>query len=155
SVDSLLRRICFWDPPGLCLASMPSARSILYNRTLALPVVLTLGLFLGPATGQNRSSRRRFGGRYQPFSSQATRPQADMKAAIRPGFEEDVFTFARLRFEAETGWGFGGGRLWDDDSPEADLNLTYRLYQVTSLSVRPGLNIIDITTKDLQKYPFV
>jgi len=135
---------------------MPSARTILSNRALALPAVLTLLLFLGPASGQNRSSgRSRFGGRYERFSAEATREQEEMKAAIQPGFEEDVFTFARLRFEAERGWGFGGGRLWDDDSPEADLNLTYRLYQVTSLRVRPGLNVIDITTKDLQKYPFV
>jgi len=134
---------------------MPSGRFSLCPRRLALPLILTLVLVLGPASGQNRSGRSRFGGRYERFSAEATREQAEMKAAIQPGFEEDVFTFARLRFEAETGWGFGGGRLWDDDSPEADLNLTYRLYQVTSLSVRPGLNIIDITTKDLQKYPFI
>jgi hypothetical protein len=89
------------------------------------------------------------------YSPEAMREQEEMKTVIRPGFEEDVFTFARLRFGAETGWGFGGGRSWEDDCPEADLNLTYRLYQVTSLNVRPGLNIIDITTKDLEKYPFV
>lgn len=78
-----------------------------------------------------------------------------MKKAILPGFSEDVFTFARLRFDTDTRYGLGGGRQWDDDTPEADLNLTYRLFQVTSLAVRPGLNFIDITTKDLQKYPFV
>jgi hypothetical protein len=31
----------------------------------------------------------------------------------------------------------------------------YRLFQATSFKVRPGLNFIDITTKDLAKYPFV
>jgi len=84
------------------------------------------------------------------------REQEAMKQAIRPGFEEDVFTFARLKFgDVETGYRYGNGREWDDDSPDADYNLTFRMYQVTSLVVRPGLNVIDITTKDLEKYPFV
>jgi hypothetical protein len=60
-----------------------------------------------------------------------------------------------LRFGADQGYRFGGGRTWGDDTPEADLSLTYRLYEVTSLKVRPGLNYIDITTKDLANYPFV
>ena len=71
------------------------------------------------------------------------------------GQDEDVFTFARLRFEADRDYRFGGGRLWDDDTPAADLSLIYRLYQVTSLKVRPGLNFIDITPKELGNYPFV
>jgi hypothetical protein len=29
------------------------------------------------------------------------------------------------------------------------------MFQLTSLKVRPGLNIIDITTKEIEKYPFV
>ena len=29
------------------------------------------------------------------------------------------------------------------------------MHEVTSLKVRPGLNFIDITTKDLENYPFV
>ena len=83
------------------------------------------------------------------------REQEEMQKAIAPGFSEDVFTFARLRFGTDTDFGYGGGRTWNDDSPMADLSLTYRLYQVTSLKVRPGLNYVDITTKDLSKYPFV
>ena len=35
------------------------------------------------------------------------------------------------------------------------MNLTYRLFQSTSLKIRPGLSYIDITTKDLTDYPFV
>lgn len=78
-----------------------------------------------------------------------------MEKAINPAFKDDVFTFARLRFSAERGWGYGGGRLWDDDSPEADLNVIFRLYETTSMKVRPGLNYIDITTNELRDYPFV
>jgi hypothetical protein len=83
------------------------------------------------------------------------REKEEMEKAIDPKFAGDVFTFARLRFGADTGYRFGGGRLWDDDSPEADLSLIYRLYQVTSLKVKPGLNYLDITAKDLGNYPFV
>lgn len=92
---------------------------------------------------------------YQIRNPELVREQEEMEQALDPKFKEDVFTFARLRFGADTDYRFGGGRLWDDDTPEADLNLIYRLYQVTSLKVRPGLNYIDITTKDLANYPFV
>jgi hypothetical protein len=81
--------------------------------------------------------------------------QEEMEKAIAPEFTEDVFTFARLRFGGDQGFGFGRGRTWNDDTPDADLSLTYRLFQSTSLKVRPGLNYIDITTKDLASYPFV
>jgi hypothetical protein len=83
------------------------------------------------------------------------REQEEMQKAVAPGFSEDVFTFARLKFGADADYRFGGGRIWDDDTPEADLSLTYRLYQVTSLKVRPGLNYVDITAKDLPNHPFV
>jgi len=79
-----------------------------------------------------------------------------MEKAIAPAFKEDVFTFARLRFGDSQGYGFGRAfKIWNDDTPEADLSLTYRLFQSTSLKVRPGLSYIDITTKDLADYPFV
>ncbi len=115
----------------------------------------TLALLAAIMPGLAHAQFRRYG-RYRAMNPETAQQQEQMKKAITPGFEEDVFTFARLRFsQTERGYGFGGGREWDDDSPEADFNLTFRMYQVTSLKVRPGLNIIDITTKDLEKYPFV
>jgi len=102
------------------------------------------------------------GGRYRRSNEirdpELIREQEEMQKAIAPAFSEDVFTFARLRFGADPDYRYGGGRSWDDDAPTADLSLTYRLYQVTSLKVRPGrpaLNVVDITTKDLANYPFV
>jgi hypothetical protein len=88
-------------------------------------------------------------------NAETIKEQDEMAKAIAPEFSEDVFTFARLRFGGDQGFGFGRGRSWNDDTPDADLSLTYRLFQVTSLKVRPGLNYIDITTKDLADYPFV
>jgi len=97
----------------------------------------------------------RFRRNYEIRDPARIREQEIMEKALNPEFREDVFTFARLKFHADTDYRFGGGRLWDDDAPEADLNLIFRLHEVTSLKVRPGLNFIDITTKDLGNYPFV
>jgi hypothetical protein len=104
-------------------------------------------------------AQRRWGGRfrrgYQLQDPQKIKEQEIMQKALNPEFQEDVFTFARLKFQADSDYRFGGGRLWDDDTPDADLNLIFRLHEVTSLKVRPGLNFIDITAKDLANYPFV
>ena len=126
--------------------------------------LLALALFANPAGAQNRVGRTYFG-RSFGFGAEFNREQDEMKQALRAGFEADVFTFARLHFEnTEGGYDYGGYRGWLDDSPEADCNLSFRLHEVTSLKIRPapseptevrGVNFIDITTKDLEKYPFV
>src|SRR5262245_41248639 len=42
------------------------------------------------------------------------------------GFEKDVFTFARIRYNSHSyGWRRGGGCF--TDFPDSDLNLSYRL----------------------------
>ncbi len=89
------------------------------------------------------------------LSAERVKEQEMMKKALNPAFTNDVFSFVRLKFDADRGPRFGGGRLWDDDAPNADLNLIFRLYQVTSLKVRPGVNWIDITVAELPEYPFV
>jgi hypothetical protein len=123
-------------------------------RTFKLPLLLGLAvLLLLPAQAQFR--RGRFGRSYGFDNPAAIQEQEEMQKALNPNFAQDVFTFARLKFDADRSDALGGGRLWDDDTPEADLNLTFRLYEVTSLKIRPGLNYIGITTKDLANYPFV
>ncbi|MCF3648790.1 DUF4159 domain-containing protein [Synoicihabitans lomoniglobus] len=79
-----------------------------------------------------------------------------------PGFEQDVFSFARLRYESwgggGGGWGGWGGRgqgRWATDAPDADLNLMYRLQQMTALRVNPDVTYIDIEPEALRHYPFV
>lgn len=69
----------------------------------------------------------------------------------------DVFTFARLRYNSS-----GGGRgfyrrsqRWMTDYPDADLNFSYRLQQLTSLQVNPNPVIVDINAEQLRHYPFV
>jgi hypothetical protein len=117
-------------------------------------VVILAALALIPAGAQYRRGGG-FRRNYEIRDPQKLKEQELMDKALNPAFREDVFTFARLKFGADDDYRFGGGRRWDDDTPEADLNLIFRLYQVTSLKVRPGLNFIDITTRDLANYPFV
>lgn len=74
---------------------------------------------------------------------------------VDPAFKADVFTFARVRYESR-GWGWrrGGGR-WRTDAPDADLNLSYRLQEMTSLKVNPEPTVVELTQKNLGDYPFI
>lgn len=67
----------------------------------------------------------------------------------------DVFTFCRLRYNSES-WGRrrGGGK-WATDYPDADLNFSYRLQQLTSLQVSPKGAVVDILAEQMLHYPFI
>ena len=76
-----------------------------------------------------------------------------------PGFEPDVFTFARVIFKTgpDSFRGFGRGwRLgWWVDFPDADLNLSYRLQQMATMKVNPDGRVLRLTDPDLTEYPFL
>src|SRR5471032_285069 len=67
------------------------------------------------------------------------------------GFEKDVFTFTRVRRERK----YGTGGSWHTDTPDSDLNLSYRLQQMTSIKVDPNGRYIHLTDPDLSNYPFI
>lgn len=72
------------------------------------------------------------------------------------GFERDVFTFARVRYEsASGGGGRGGGGGWSTDTPDSDLNLSYRLQQITALRTDPNGRVLRLTDADLADFPFI
>ncbi len=87
------------------------------------------------------------------------------------GFEKDVFTFARIIFWSDPskpterggfGGSFGGGgrggfgRMgWVVDYPDADLNLSHRLQQMTSMKVDPDARVFKLTSPDLHDHPFI
>jgi hypothetical protein len=48
----------------------------------------------------------------------------------------------------------GSGR-WATDWPDADLNLSYRLQQMTSIKTDPNGKVIEITDPELFRYPFI
>lgn len=77
------------------------------------------------------------------------------------GFEKDVFTFARAIFKAtpttERNPPFHLGRRigWWVDFPDADLNLSYRLQELTSTRTDPNGRVLKLSDPDLNDYPFL
>ena len=75
------------------------------------------------------------------------------------GFEEDVFTFARIIFHSAAGPGSVRGRFrwlgWWVDYPDADLNLSYRLQQLTSIKTDPDARVLKFTDPNLSQYPLL
>lgn len=67
----------------------------------------------------------------------------------------DVFTFARIRYSSYGGRGWGRRGGWATDYPDADLNFSYRLQEMTSMKVHPDGIILDLTSPDLPNYPFI
>ena len=70
------------------------------------------------------------------------------------GFDKDVFTFARIRREEEHNSSQRAGTWWTD-FPDSDLNLSFRLQQMTSMKVDPNGRVLDLTDPDLFNYPWI
>ncbi|MCI0357518.1 MAG: DUF4159 domain-containing protein [Planctomycetaceae bacterium] len=69
-------------------------------------------------------------------------------------FKDDVFIFTRVRFQSYGGWGGRGGK-WSTDYPDADLNLSYRLQQLTTIESDPNGRVIELTDDTLFDYPLI
>ncbi|TVQ01317.1 MAG: DUF4159 domain-containing protein [Planctomycetaceae bacterium] len=65
-------------------------------------------------------------------------------------YRGDLFTFVRVRYDS---YGRGGG--WATDYPDADLNLSLRLQQLTTFKVNPEPIVLDLTDDRLFDYPFI
>lgn len=75
--------------------------------------------------------------------------------AVDKELSKDIFTFVRLEYSSSRSYGRGGwGQRWTIDYPDADLNLSYRLQEMTSLKVNPNPVHLPITDPDLFNYPF-
>lgn len=127
-----------------------------------LPALFALGL-LGYALAEEAASPTNFGitdGSMPEDPREAGRSGQFLDFPTWPVSKElpnDVFTFARLRYNSEhRGWGRrrGGGR-WTTDYPDADLNFSYRLQQLTSLQVNPKGAVVDINPEQMRHYPFI
>jgi hypothetical protein len=71
-----------------------------------------------------------------------------------PGFEKDVFTFVRVRYDSY-GWRGRSGGGWATDFPASDLNFSFRLQQLTSMKVSPEPKVLRLTDPELFDYPFL
>lgn len=72
---------------------------------------------------------------------------------VAPRFKHDVFTFVRIRYASMGRYGWS--EKWETDYPDADVNLAFRLQQVTALSVDPQGKVLGLTEKELFDYPFI
>jgi hypothetical protein len=76
-----------------------------------------------------------------------------------PAFAKDVFTFVRIAYHTHNATRrhmYEGGSLrWMTDYPDADLNLAYRLQQLTSIRTDPDCRVLDLLDPELSRYPFI
>jgi hypothetical protein len=119
--------------------------SLAPKKTILL-AVLTVALCVGLVAAQRWRRQRYEGGWYDRRGV----PEWE----VDPEFENDVFTFVRIRYDSYYGGYHHGGR-WDTDAPASDMNFSFRLQQLTSLKVAPEPKVITLTDPDLYRYPFI
>lgn len=128
---------------------MPFPASSRWSSRLNPRSFILLGVafaLCGVVFAQNRGR-----GRYnrQPVFDRAGVPEWQNDAE----FKKDVFTFVRIKYPSVRGW--YGMEKWEIDYPDADLNLSYRLQQLTSLKVNPDPVILELTDPELFSYPWI
>ena len=69
--------------------------------------------------------------------------------------KHDVFTFVRIRYNTDGRQGWRGEHKWRTDYPDADLNLSYRLQELTSIKTDPHGKILELTDPELFEHPFI
>ncbi|MDX1953072.1 MAG: DUF4159 domain-containing protein [Verrucomicrobiota bacterium] len=67
----------------------------------------------------------------------------------------DLFTFVRIEYSSYGRRGRRGGGGWATDWPDAELNLAWRMQQMTSLRIAPEGIYMRLTDPQLFKYPFI
>jgi Domain of unknown function (DUF4159) len=133
--------------------------TILQSSFLPLLVLLLLGSAT-PAFAQRGEGSLRQISPQQPGQPPSAR-DFEQNGEVTPlwknpeGFERDVFTFVRIRYSSFGGGFRGGSRKWATDFPDADLNFSWRLQQMTSLKVNPRPIFLEITDPLLFRYPFI
>lgn len=95
-----------------------------------------------------RGARGWGGGRRSRTIDRSNYPQWE----IGEEFRHDVFTFARIQYD---GRGRTPDARWNNDYPDADLNFSYRLQQLTSMRVNPNGAVVRLDEPELFNYPFV
>src|SRR6185436_16661556 len=95
---------------------------------VAVTLVLMAGIVVAQRRfGGGRGFRRGFSEDYRTPREITQHGNETPTWTNAPGFESDVFTFVRMK-RSHAPYGYGGG--WSTDTPDSDLNLSYRLQQV-------------------------
>ena len=114
------------------------------NRSVIAVVMSGIVLMASVVAIGRQYSRRQ----YRADSRPNRRGIPDWK--IDEHFRDDVFTFVRVQYSSWSGWD-----KWYTDYPDAELNFSFRLQQLTSLHVNPDGRILRLTDPELLNYPFI
>jgi hypothetical protein len=111
-----------------------------------ITAIICAGLLAAAALAQYRGGRGR----------QRAAPQFDRgnvpEWQLEPEFASDCFTFVRIKYR--TDGPEHSSRAWWTDYPDADVNLSFRLHQLTSMRVDPNGKVIEVTDEELLDHPF-
>jgi len=140
-----------------------------WRRTSKTAFLFTVGLLLLAVSLGFAQRRRGGGGRWWGGGGEGYSPEFETCKTAREvpshstgtpnwtneaGFEKDVFSFVRVRRDRSNSGSWSAGN-WHTDFPDSDLNLSFRLQQVTSLKVNPDGRVLRLTDPELFDYPWI
>src|SRR5687768_13797021 len=112
-------------------------------------LALAVGMTVAGAVAQFRGG----GGRRRVPTGDGPIDRGDVPTwPVDKEFEKDVFTFARVRYRSSYE---RQSLAWYTDYPDADLNMSFRLQQFTSMKVNPEPKLVELTDQELFDYPWV
>ena len=119
------------------------------KRALLIVVLLlvALGVVLGQRSGRRGGGWGRWGGPYESAKTAREIPQHGYETPTwtnTPGFEADTLAFTRIQREHSP---YSRGGPWWTDAPDSDLNLSFRLQQMTSMKVDPDGVFLRLTPR--------
>lgn len=116
---------------------------IVHKATCAVPAVLLVAMAWLAVVDLGAQGRRQRGANYE----RGNVPEWELD----PKFEKDCFTFVRIKYQSPRE---RSSAAWWTDFPDADLNLSWRLHQLTSMKVAPTPKQLEIMDNELFRYPF-
>lgn len=122
------------------------------NRSLTVVVLTGLVVLVTAGAIAQFGGYRRYGRGPQYSVGQRPDRRGTPDWKLDEKFKSDVFTFCRIRYSS-----YGGrrGNAWYTDYPDAEINFSYRLQQLTSLHTHPDGVVIELTDPTLFDYPFI
>lgn len=114
---------------------------------------LVVGVCLATMLTVTYAQFRWGGGRRRSFSNERIDRGNTPDWEVDPKFPKDAFTFARIKYQSSEPE--RSSYAWWTDYPDADVNLSFRLHQVTAMSVQPDPKFFEITDPALFDYPWL
>ena len=150
---SFVRRPCLAFQPALCKLGFVVNKHIAKRAVYRLPILLAWLWLTASVSAQSRLAPSEPRNAREVASDGAQMPTWK----VDPQFLYEDFAFVRVRYTVDGTYGFGGDpeTRWLTDTPDSDLNFSWRLQQLTSIRVHPDGDFISLTDDRLHNYPFI